>query len=134
MTRLLAIFGALLCFGMIFPMVATDPVRRDLDPKMVIIHFASEVILIVSCLIYCGFAALHSVSHVGNANDRIGWIMLTLGFNIVGSLIYYLTKYQDFRAYKLGGLFQAGKSREHSFFRATPSELNTEPVSEGSRQ
>ena len=124
MTRFLAILGAMFCIGMIFPMAATEHVRGDIDLHTVIVHAVSEVILVMSLFLYCGFAALHSVSHVQDPGDRVGWIILTLGLNVVGSLIYYLTKYQDFRLNGMGRLIRPRKTNDPSFYRATPSELN----------
>jgi hypothetical protein len=126
MTRLIAILGAIFCIGMIFPMAATEHVRGDIDLQMVIIHAVSEFVLVISLLLYCGFAALHSVSHVEDPGDRVGWIVLTLGLNVLGSLVYYLTKYQDFRSHKMGGLIRPRKHDGRSFYRATPSELKAE--------
>jgi hypothetical protein len=114
MTRLLAILGAIFCIGMIFPMAATESV---------LIHSVSVVVLVVSLFLYCGFAALHSVAYVEDPSDRMNWILLALGLNVLGSLIYYLTKYQDFRVHGMGGLVRRQKNNGHSFHRATPSEL-----------
>ncbi|MFK5921246.1 MAG: hypothetical protein QM496_03650 [Verrucomicrobiota bacterium] len=126
MTRPLAILGAIFCFAMIFPMAATENMRGDIDLPMVIIHVVSKFVLTMSLLFYCGFAALHSVSHVEDPGDRVGWILLTIGINVVGSLVYYLTKYQDFRSHGMGGLIRRRKNNSHSFYRATPSELKAE--------
>lgn len=126
MTRLLAILGAIFCIGMIFTMAVTETVSRDTDLQNMILHAVSECVLAMALLLYCGFAALHSVSHVEDPGDRMGWMILTLGLNIVGSLIYYLTKYQDFRSHGMGGMKCPRKNNEHSFYRATPSELKTE--------
>ncbi len=108
----------------------TEQVRGDLDWQKVIINIVGEFILILSLLFYCGFAALHSVSRVDDPGDRMGWLLLTIGLNVVGSLIYYLTKYQDFRSHRMGGLIRPRKWNQrpnHSFYRATPSELKAEP-------
>ncbi len=126
MTRFFAILGAVFCFGMIFPTAATENVRGDADLKMAVIHGVSAFITVMSLLLYCGFAALHSVSRVQDPNDRMGWVVLTVVFNVVGSLIYYLTKYQDFRSHGMGGLPLRSKG-DRSFYRATLSELNAEP-------
>lgn len=126
MTRFISVLGAIFCIGMIFPMVATEQVRGGIDFRMAIVHGVSELVLAMSLLLYCGFAALHSVSRVGNPCDRMAWIILTLGLNVLGSLIYYLTKYQDFRANGMGGFVRPQKNNGQSFYRATPSELNTE--------
>ena len=131
MTRLLAVLGAIFCIGMIFPMAATEHVRGDLDLRMAIFHCVSEFILAMSLLLYCGFAALHSVSRVEDPGDRVGWIVLTLGLNVLGSLIYYLTKYQDFRTNGMGGFVRQQKNDGRSFYRATPSELNAEQNADG---
>jgi hypothetical protein len=127
MTRLLAILGASFCIGMIFPIAAAAHVRGDIELQTVIIHSVSELILAMSLLFYCGFAALHSVSHVEDPSERMSWIVLTLGLNVVGSLIYYLTKYQDFRRHGMGGLIRPQKNKEHSFYRAMPVELKKRP-------
>jgi hypothetical protein len=75
MTRLLAILGAIFCIGMIFPMAATEHVRGDIDLQTVIVHVVSELILVMSLFLYCGFAALHSVSHVQDPGERVGWVI-----------------------------------------------------------
>jgi hypothetical protein len=108
---------------MIFPLAATEQVRGDIDMHISIINGLIQLVLALSLLFYCGFAALHSVSHVEDPSDRMAWIALTVIFNVVGSLIYYLTKYQDFRAHGLGGLIRPVKKSAQSFYRATPSEL-----------
>jgi hypothetical protein len=131
MTRLLAVLGATFCIGMIFPMAATEHVRGDFDLREAIIHGVSEFILAISLFLYCGFAALHSVSRVEDPGDRVGWIVFTLGLNVLGSLIYYLTKYQDFRTNGMGGFVRPQKNDRHSFYRATPSELNAEQNAAG---
>lgn len=124
MTRLLAVLGAIFCIGMIFPIAATEQVRGNIDLQIVIINVLSKVLSVFSLLLYCGFAALHSVSRVENPADRVGWIILTLGLNVLGSLIYYLTKYQDFRAHGLGRIIR-WKEAGYTFYHATPSELQT---------
>ena len=104
-------------------MAATEQVRGDVDLRISIINGLVHLVLVFSLLFYCGFAALHSVSHVEDPGDRMGWIVITLVFNVVGSLIYYLTKYQDFRAHGLGRLIRPISKGDRSFYRATPSEL-----------
>ena len=99
--------------------------------QIAIFHDVSELILLISLVFYCGFAALHSVSRVEDPSDRVGWIVLTLGLNVLGSLIYYLTKYQDFRTSGMGRIARPRKNDGHSFFRATPSELNAEQTYDG---
>ena len=131
MTRFFAIFGACFCVGIILLASATENVRGDLDRQTIIIHAASVFISAVSLVFYCGFAALHSVSRVESGSDRMGWIILTVGCNVFGSLFYYLTKYQDFRSHGLGGLPRPLKHNSHRFYRATPSELQAEHVGDG---
>ena len=123
MTRFLAVVGAIFCLGMIFPMAATEQVRGEIDLRISIINGLILFVVVFSLLFYCGFAALHSVSHVEDPGDRMRWVILTLVFNVVGSLIYYLTKYQDFRAHGLDGLIRPISKSARSFYRATPSEL-----------
>jgi len=100
-------------------------VSGESDRLKVIIHAVSLFIFAVSIVFYCGFAALHSVARVESARDRMAWITLTVGGNVLGSLLYYLTKYQDFRCHGLGGLPRGLKS-DHPFHRARPSELHAE--------
>ena len=123
MTRVFALIGAFFCLGMIFPMVATEQARGDIDLRISIINGQIQIVLALSLLFYCGFAALHSVSHIEDPGDRMVWIVLTVVFNVGGSLFYYLTKYQDFRAHGLGGLIRPISKNARSFYRATPSEL-----------
>lgn len=104
MTRFFAILGAIFCIGMIFPMAVTETVRGEADSQRVMIHNLCKLTLTTSFLVYCGFAAAHAVYHVDEPKERVRWLLLTLGFNVVGSLIYYLTKYQHFRNQRLGGL------------------------------
>lgn len=104
-------------------MAMTEHLRWDVDLQMIDIHMASEFVLAVSLFLYCGFAALHSVSHVEEPCDRMCWIVLTVVFNVAGSLVYYLTKYQDFRSHRIGGLSRPRVNEDRSFFRATSSEL-----------
>jgi len=104
MTRFFAILGACFCVAMMLVASATENVRGDFDREMILIHAASLFIFAFSLVFYCGFVALHSVSRVESGTDRMGWIILTVGCNVFGSLFYYLTKYQDFRSHGLGGL------------------------------
>jgi|GEM_PF-2065681 len=131
MNRFFAILGAIFCLGMMLVATATENVRGDFDRQTVIIHAVSLFIFGMSLFFYCGFAALHSVSRVESASDRMGWIIITVVFNLFGSLFYYLTKYQDFRHHGLGGLPRPLKNNSHSFHRATPSELQAEQTGDG---
>lgn len=106
--------------------VATENVRGEFNRQTIIIHAVSLFIFAMSFVFYCDFAALHSVSHVEDPRHRVLWILYTVGFNVIGSLIYYLTKYQDFKACGKGALIRRRKHNENSFFRATPSELKAE--------
>ncbi|MES2477178.1 MAG: hypothetical protein V4640_15440 [Verrucomicrobiota bacterium] len=122
MTRLLAVLGAIFCISIFSVVAVTENVREDVSLQLVIINSVGKIVSVISLLLYCGFAALHSVSRVEYPGDRVGWIIIILGLNVVGSLIYYLTKYQDFRVHGLGKFVQWEKTG-HSFYRATPSEL-----------
>ncbi|MCB1224725.1 MAG: hypothetical protein KDK99_02830 [Verrucomicrobiales bacterium] len=128
MTRLFFIIGAVFCFGLVFLVAATEQVRGEFDIQMLVINSISKLVFVVSLLHYCGFAALHSVSRVEDPGDRVGWVVLTLGLNVLGSLIYYLTKYQDFRMHGMGGLIRPQmKNRGYSFYHASPSEIGVKP-------
>lgn len=131
MTRLFATLGACFCVAIMLVASATENVRGDFDRQTNLIHAASLFISAISLVFYCGFAALHSVSRVESGTDRMGWIILTVGCNVFGSLFYYLTKYQDFRSHGLGGLPRSLKRNSHGFSRATPSELKAEHVGDG---
>ena len=68
----------------------------------------SKFILAVSLLLYFGFVAMLAISHVEDPSAREGWMLLTVGFNVVGSLLYYLTKCQDFRSHEMVGFVAVG--------------------------
>ena len=104
-------------------MAATEQARGDIDLRISIINGLIQIVLALSLLFYCGFAALHSVSHVEDPGDRMVWIVLTVVFNVGGSLFFYLTKYQNFRAHGLGGPNRPNNRSVRSFYRATPSEI-----------
>lgn len=56
------------------------------------------------------------------------WMLLTVGFNLGGSLLYFLTKYQDFRSHGMGGLGWKKRSEfqtMRSFFSASSEELES---------
>jgi len=93
------------------------------------LHAVALLFFVISTVFFCGFATLHAVSRVKDPADRAVWVLLTVGFNVGGSLLYYLTKYQDFRIRGMGGCGwkrRNGKQTLRSFFRATLEDLEAE--------
>lgn len=72
--------------------------------KQIIIGSALQFLVAIASLIYCGFAAIHAVQHIESPRERATYMILTVGFNIVGSCVYYCTKYQTFRKEGKGAL------------------------------
>jgi hypothetical protein len=62
------------------------------------------VVCVVGMLFYCGFAAIHAVQHLSSPQDRATWMVLIVGWNVLGACWYYCTVYQQFRASGLSGL------------------------------
>lgn len=67
---------------------------------------ALTMLLTVLVVLYCLFAAVHAVQRLSCPKKRAIWMIITLGFNIPGSCIYYCTKYQEFRREGKGGLIK----------------------------
>ena len=65
---------------------------------------ALNVLMSLIMALYCGFAAAHAVYYVQDPEDRVKWLVYTILVNLFGSLYYYLTKYQEFRAGGKGSL------------------------------
>lgn len=126
MNRLFAVLGALFCvIALIFAVGTEEGMETVID---LAIHGTALVLFIFPTVFYCGFAAMHAVSHVKDPRDRSMWMLLTVGFNLGGALLYFLTKYQDFRSHGMGGL--GWKKRKEfqtmrSFFSASSAELET---------
>lgn len=126
MNRLFAVLGALFCVIACISAVATEEGMETLTD--LVIHGTALFLFVFPTVFYCGFAAMHAVSHVKDPRDRSMWMLLTVGFNLGGSLLYFLTKYQDFRGHGMGGLGWK-KRREfqtpRSFFSASSEELGS---------
>jgi len=129
MTRTLAVLGFLFSIAMVILSAIVSPDTGRTTMESVSIYLAVNLIGMLIIILYCGFAALHATARVQDPHDRIGWLVWMLVFNIFGSLIYYLTKYQDFKKHGLGALPKVDKKETRTlraFFSATPSELELE--------
>ena len=107
MNRFLAI---LLALGTIALFAASNIFDIWMIPKcsvFLLIASISFKALSIACIgVYSLFAASHAVQHLESPKDRVGWMIITLGFNVLGSCIYYCTLYQKFRKEGKGGLIR----------------------------
>ncbi len=94
MSRPLAILFALFLLGMAVVASATEhnPLAGAVDQQTRLLNVASQIVLAIGLLLYCGFAALHSTQHVASPQERSMWLVLTVLFNVLGSCWYVLTE------------------------------------------
>ncbi len=118
MTRARALFGVIVIVGLLFGEVVTSNVSSI---REIVCHVILLVLLAFALIAYCGFATLHAVQHVSDPVERAGWVVLTVALNVVGSCLYYFTKYQSFRRVGKGGLIRKTGSKVLKF-----SELSEE--------
>lgn len=90
-------------------MITQYPPKLEDVMRTAMIVAGSEAFIIVCLVCYCGFAALHAMQYLNSPKDRTIWLIATLGANLLGSCVYYLTVYQTFR--------KEGKGRLMSFKR-----------------
>jgi hypothetical protein len=62
-----------------------------------------------SVIIYIGFFAVHAAQRVEDPVQRLGWLLLIVGLNVLGTTLYLLTKYRKFRAIGKGNWIVAKK-------------------------
>jgi uncharacterized membrane protein len=109
MNRILALLFPIIIIGFLVVSVATDqiPSQQGFDMKTFVVHAATQLVLLLGFIWYCGFAALHSTQYLTSPQDRSAWIVAIIGLNLFGACAYYLTIYQSFR--------KEGKGRLMSF-------------------
>ena len=125
MNRPIAIVAALIIHLMIVPMTLTENSIGTFQDLL--IHSAFTLAVVFALLFYCGFATLHAVQHVADPVDRMGWVVMTLGLNVLGSCIYYVTKYQGFRKLGHGRLILASSETAGSLSEITRQEREARP-------
>ena len=126
MNRPFAIFGIVLIVILIG--IESFFSRYEDSPDHLIYYLVANTLLILSLLFYCGFATLHAVQHVSDPVERAGWVILTVGFNMAGSCIYYCTKYQSFRKIGKGGLIRKADKTKRKFGELSNEEKKVEPA------
>lgn len=106
MNRATVILLCLGLFGLVSFSVITDPQSGlfGSDITVMWIHGGLTCVTVWSLIGYCGFAALHSTQHLTCPHERSYWLIAVIGGNIVGSCIYFCTRYQKFRAAGAGRL------------------------------
>ena len=104
MNRFVAILVPVIAVLLIVLDALTEASCKDLSWSAFLWSMTLNVLMTLILVSYCGFAAAHAVYHVQDPQDRVKWLVYTILMNLLGSLYYYLTKYQEFRADGKGGL------------------------------
>ena len=73
-------------------------------------------------LIMTALAAIHVAQHIERPEHKATWICLFALFPIIGSLVYFFTKYSKFQQIGKGGLIFKGSVEMSTFFDLTESE------------
>ena len=120
MNKFYAILGVLFIVLLIFIEATHSRIDSVWD---MIIYIAANVLLVLSLLLYCGFATLHAVQHVSDPVERAWWVVSTVVLNIAGSSLYYFTKYHAFRKIGKGGITLRGTQSLKKLSQLSESEL-----------
>jgi len=104
MNRFVAILVPVVVVLLIFANALIEVSDTALGWSVFLWSMALNVLMTLIPVIYCGFAAAHAVYYVQDPEDRVKWLVYTILVNLFGSLYYYLTKYQEFRAGGKGSL------------------------------
>lgn len=102
MTRPVAILLCLLLLMLFVGCLVLDGVN-DKSVGMSVTNLALWPLWGLTTLLYCGFAAVHAVQRVESPHDRAAWMVVIVGFNLLGACLYYCGTYQIFRGRGAGG-------------------------------
>ncbi len=131
MSRTIAILVALVSVGLLVAMTLTE---QALIPHGWIAHAMLEIGFSVTTIGYCGYATLHAAQRVQDPVDRTGWMLMTLGLNVLGSCLYYCTKYQGFRKLGQGGLIRRSTGGAQGLTEFSESEKAAASIEAAGRQ
>ena len=80
MNRVVALLLAILLFGLVIAMAATEQKHSAESPHLwtLVVNITAQVLLGVGLILYCGFAALHSTQYIASPQERSKWLVFTI--------------------------------------------------------